>query len=392
VAQASLRLEQPTSPGEAAEILRGAAREGRRVRFRGGGTKLGWGRPTAEPDLVISTGGMDQILEHNTGDLTAVVQAGVTISHLREALAERGQLLALDPPTTPPGRAEESATVGGVVATGDSGPLRHRFGAIRDLVIGITVAYADGTVAKAGGKVIKNVAGYDLSKLLSGSFGTLGLIVDVSLRLHATAKGLATARLYGTDPDELCTAASALAHRPSEPVCLDLAWHQGRGAVLARFAGATAARQAQEALSAGEGTGLDLDVVEDDEGLWAGQRSHQRSAAGTVVRVSALQNELPRVLGAASRHEATVVGRAAQGLCWLTLGESDPTEAGASVDALRSELAPFSCVLEDAPEAVRARVDPWGGGDPAELALMQRVKERFDPERTCNPGLFVGGI
>ncbi len=361
------------------------------MRFRGGATKLGWGRPASEPDLVVSTEALDRVLEHNAGDLTAVVQAGVTISELRSTLAARGQMLALDPPTTK-GGVKGSATVGGVVATGDSGPFRHRFGAIRDLVIGITVAYPDGTVGKAGGKVIKNVAGYDLAKLLSGSFGTLGLIVDVSLRLHARPERLATARLYGTDPDELCAAASALAHRPSEQVCLDLAWSVDRGAVLARFAGATAVQQAQEALGVAEGTGLEADVLEDDEALWAGQRSRQRSAAGTVVRVSALQTGLGRVLDAAASHRATVVGRAAQGLCWLTLGERDPADAGAAVGELRRELAPFPCVIEDAPQTVRERIDPWGAVDDVALGLMRRVKERFDPGQTCNPGLFVGGI
>jgi len=391
VAQAGAQVEKPASPAEAAEVLHGAAREGRHVRFAGGATKLGWGRTTSEPDLVVSTEGLGRVLEHNAGDLTAVVQAGVTISELRSMLAARGQMLALDPPTTK-GGVKGSATVGGVVATGDSGPFRHRFGAIRDLVIGITVAYPDGTVAKAGGKVIKNVAGYDLAKLLSGSFGTLGLIVDVSLRLHARPERLATARLYGTDPEELCAVASALAHRPSEQVCLDLAWSVDRGAVLARFAGATAVQQAQEALGVAEGTGLEADVLEDDEALWAGQRSRQRSAAATVVRVSALQTGLGRVLHAATRHDATVVGRAAQGLCWLTLGERDPADAGAAVGELRRELAPFPCVIEDAPQAVRERIDPWGAVDDVALGLMRRVKERFDPGQTCNPGLFVGGI
>lgn len=389
--EAGPKVEKPTSPGEAAEILRDAAAQERRVRFRGGGTKLAWGHPIPEPDVVLSTEKLDEILEHNAGDLTAVVQAGVPVLDLRTALAEQGQMLALDPPTTQ-GGIKGSATVGGVVATGDSGPLRHRFGAIRDLVIGVTVAYPDGTVAKAGGKVIKNVAGYDFPKLLSGSFGTLGLVVDVSLRLHARPGRLATARLYGTDPDELCMAASTLARRPSEQVCLDLAWHQGRGAVLARFAGATAVQQARGALAVAEGTGLEPDVVGDDEVLWAGQRSRQRSRAGTVVRVSALQTELPAVLRAAARQEASVVARAAHGLCWLTLDERDAAEAAVSVQALRNELAPVACVVEDAPEDVRSRIDPWGGGDEAVLRLMRRVKERFDPTWTCNPGLFVGGI
>ena len=373
-------------------MLHHAARKRQRVRFRGGGTKLEWGHAAPEPDLILSTHSLDEVVEHDPGELIAVVQAGVTVSELRAALADHGQMLALDPPTRAPVGGDGSATLGGVVASADSGPLRHGFGGARDLVIGVTVAYPDGTVAKAGGKVTKTLAGYDLAKLMTGSFGTLGLIVDVSLRLHAAPQGLATARMYGGDPDELCRVAAALAHRPAEPVCLDLAWQDGRGAVLARFAGATAMIQARGALAAAEGTGLDADVVEDDRRVWASQRGHQRSAGGTVLRVSSPQTGLPRVLRAAVRHQASLVARAGAAMCWLTLGQRDPGDAAATVCELRSELAPFPCVIEDAPRAVRERVDPWGGADEALLGLMRRVKERFDPGNICNPGVFVGGI
>src|SRR5204862_6917429 len=130
-------------------------------------------------------------------------------------------------------------------ATGASGPPRHRYGAARDLIVGITVALPDGTVAKAGGKVIKNVAGYDLAKLFTGAFGTLGLIVQVSVRLHPRPPQALTARGVSDDPERLAAAAGALAHRPLEAECLDVAWSAARGAVLVRFGGATAERGPQ---------------------------------------------------------------------------------------------------------------------------------------------------
>ena len=209
------------------------------MRIRGGGTRSGWGHVTPAPDLVLLTAGLDSVVEHNEGDLTAVLQAGVPLRAAQERFAAAGQMLALDPPGAP------EATIGGVFATGDSGPLRHRYGAARDLIVGITVALPDGSVAKAGGKVIKNVAGYDLSKLFTGAFGTLGLIAQVAVRLHPRPPQALTARGIGDDADRLAAAASALAHRPLEAECLDVAWSDGRGAVLARFGGATAQRGAE---------------------------------------------------------------------------------------------------------------------------------------------------
>ncbi len=137
-------------------------------------------------------------------------------------------MLALDPPLG----GGDAATIGGIVATADSGPLRHRYGAPRDLVIGITVALSDGTVAKSGGKVIKNVAGYDLGKLFAGSFGTLGLILGVAVRLHPLPATRATALFRGDSPDALARTAAALAHAPLELEALDVRWERGRGAVL----------------------------------------------------------------------------------------------------------------------------------------------------------------
>ena len=173
---ASSTVQRPTSVDEAAKVLRDSRGS---VLFRGAGTKMSWAGRPEDPDLVLETGGLDRLLDHNPADMTASAQAGMPLRALQDRLAEAGQWLALDPPTEPDG-----ATLGGLLATGESGPRRLRYGALRDLVIGVTLVLPDGTVARAGGHVIKNVAGYDLSKLMYGSLGTLGLIAEVVLRLH----------------------------------------------------------------------------------------------------------------------------------------------------------------------------------------------------------------
>jgi len=377
VAATATHTETPATAQEAAELL--AA--GGRVRIRGGGTRARWGHVVQPPDLMLSTAALNRIVEHNVGDLTAVLEAGVPLREAQQRFAAAGQMLALDPPGAP------EATVGGVFATGDSGPLRHRYGAARDLIVGITVALPDGTVAKAGGKVIKNVAGYDLAKLFTGAFGTLGLIVQVSLRLHPRPPQALTARGVSDDPEQLAAAAGALAHKPLEAESLDVAWRDGRGAVLVRFGGATAQRGADAAAAALREHGCDADVVEDDAALWQEQRARQRSMSQTVVKVSALPVDLAKVLSVAGQLDGSMVGRAGLGLSWVTLpGGAD------AVRALRAALAPAACVVADAAEAVREAVDPWDAQRAEPLSLLRRVKERFDPAGVCNPGLYVGGI
>jgi glycolate oxidase FAD binding subunit len=387
-----LRSEAPSSADATAALLREAAADGLRVRPRGGGTKLAWGAVVPEPDLELSTSGLDRIVEHNAGDLTAVLEAGVRLADAQAAFAEAGQMLALDPPANPGGQAEASppsllgATIGGIVATADTGPLRHRYGGVRDLLLGITVALSDGTVASAGGKVIKNVAGYDLAKLFAGSFGTLGVVLRVVVRLHP--RPLSRATLVGETDDRgaLARAAADLAHAPLELEALDVRWAAGAGALLARFGGVSAERQASRLVGALAADGLAASVEADDEALWEAQRSAQRSAEGVVVRVSGLPAELERVVRTADRLGASLVGRAAVGTSWLALADAE------QVDELRTALAPFTCVVLDAPADVRERIDPWGPAREAEVRLMRRVKERFDPAGVLNSGVFVGGI
>jgi glycolate oxidase FAD binding subunit len=389
VAETGPRVESPSSADEAGEVMRAAGDEKLRARMRGGGTKLSWGNPLPEPaDLEVSTERLDEVVEHNEGDLTAVLQAGAPLGRAQQQFAEANQMIALDPWLGDDGKA----TIGGVIATADSGPLRHRYGAARDLILGITFVLSDGTVAKAGGKVIKNVAGYDLAKLFTGSYGTLGLIVQVVMRLHPFAANQVTALGASDDPDALGRAASAVAHSPFGAESLDVAWGDGHGEVMARFGGAAPEATAQQVVEMLREEGLEeARHTDDDEGLWERQRERQRSADGVVVKVSGLASELPKVLRAAEGAGASLVGRAGHGLSWISLPAGDAGDLVAAVEDLRRRLQPFPCVVLDAPSDVREKVDVWGEEGSA-VPLMRRVKERFDPNNVCNPGIFVGGI
>jgi glycolate oxidase FAD binding subunit len=344
----------PASAAEAAGLLA----SGRTFRPRGGGTKWAWGG-LPDPQVVLSTERLDGIVEHNAGDLTAVLGAGVQLADAQRAFAEAGQMLALDPPGA-------GATVGGVVAAADSGPLRHRYGAPRDLLLGITVALSDGTVARSGGRVIKNVAGYDLAKLFAGSLGRLGTIVEVVVRLHPLPPATATAVGETDDSAALARSALALAAAPLELESLDVRWSDGRGALLARAGGAAAAARARRA---GELMGLDVVVHEDDAALWTAQREAQRSDEAIVLRIAGLPSALEAVVGVAERAGGSLVGRAGVGTFWLRL-----PDAAALAEAER-ELPPFPRAVIDAPTPVR--IDQ--PRDDALARLEERVKARFDP-------------
>ena len=300
----------PTTYDEAADALRAAAE-------RGG-------------PAGISLAGLDRIVRHDAGDLTAVLQAGIRLSAAQEAFARDGQMLALDAP-------DPDATIGEIVSAAESGPLRHRYGGVRDLLIGVAIALTDGTVARSGGRVIKNVAGYDLAKLVTGSRGTLGVVLEVAVRLHPLPRSRATAVFATADSVELGRTVNALSHAPLELEALDVRWAEGRGAVLARFAGSCAAARAHRA--GGE-------VLENDEELWAAQRSGQAGAR----KLSLLQTEWPRLCRAVDEAGGSLVGRGALGLAWVAADDTSP---------VRAEFPP-----REPPAAQRA--------------LEERLRARFD--------------
>ena len=242
----------PATVAEASELLRAAAAHDLAVVPRGGSSKLGWGAPPRRVDLIVDTSGLDRVVEHAAGDLVVRVQAGVSLAQLGEVLAGAGQQLALDPPPCPapangmgsPGPGVTAgatvggtiatgatpsaappwlgATVGGTIATGAAGPRRLRYGTPRDMLIGITVVRADGTVTHSGGKVVKNVAGYDLGKLYTGSFGTLGLIVEAVFRLHPLPASAAYVTVDCSGPDEAYRAVAAAADSELAPSAIEL--------------------------------------------------------------------------------------------------------------------------------------------------------------------------
>ncbi|MDQ3648568.1 MAG: FAD-binding oxidoreductase [Actinomycetota bacterium] len=363
--------------------LASAGEAGAPVRFVGAGTKLGWGVPVADSDVTeIPTDGLDRLLEHNEGDLTAIVEAGLALAEAQRAFAKADQELLLDPPDP-----DGTATIGGVIAAGDSGPLRTRYGGPRDLVLGVQVGLSDGSVARAGGKVIKNVAGYDLSKLLTGSLGSLGLILELSLRLHPKPPATATAAGETTDPSVLAAAALELANAPLEARGLDLRFGGGDGALLARFGGAAPRSGAQAAARLMERAGLQTSLVDADDGIWERQREGQRSPGGTALRVSTLPSRFGDLLAAVQRLDGRVVARPGLGLAWVAFEDRSPGEAAEAVRGLRRELSPAPCAVLDAPAEVRSLIDPWPLPAPGPLALMQRVKDRFDPAGVCRPSL-----
>jgi glycolate oxidase FAD binding subunit len=248
----------------------------------------------------------------------------------------------------------------------------------------MTFVLSDGTVASSGGKVIKNVAGYDIGKLLTGSFGTLAVIASVAVRLHPLPTQQCTAVAAAGEPERLAAAALALAAEPLEATCFDIGWEDGAGWLLMRFAGVAAAERARSAVAQLETLGLaDAQAVVDDSGLWERQRSLQRRPEGSVVKVATKLTGLAAALRAARDFDGSLVARAGLGVTWIGLPD------GADVAGLRAALAPAPTTVLDGADRV---AEPWPPLAPAVNGLMRSVKARFDPTGTLRPGVFAGGI
>jgi glycolate oxidase FAD binding subunit len=381
---------RPTTLAEARDALRDTPGA---LLFRGGGTKQGWGVPPERIDAVIDTTGLDALVEHSAGDMVAIVEAGVRMAALQEALSSSGQWFAVDPPLTDAG-----ATLGGVVATNDHGPRRLRYGAPRDLVIGVTVVLADGSVARAGGRVVKNVAGFDLMRLLCGSFGTLGLITELIVRLHPLPESSLTLTFEG-DEAALCDLVLALLASPIEPTALDMAdgalWIRLEG----RERGVTSQAEAVRALAAAHalGSGDRLEGAKEATVWRLLTAAHDGAEGETVARAATLPDRLPKVVAAlrAISPQATIASHAGLGL--HTARFRGPTEPGdghaEAVRAWRRRVAALggTVVLRRHTKGLDKSEDVWGP-NPSAISVMRRVKSQLDPDRRCAPGRFVGGI
>jgi glycolate oxidase FAD binding subunit len=371
---------------------------------RGSGSKLDWGSPPRRLDVLLDLSAMNQVIDHAAGDLVLEAEAGCAFATLQDRLARHGQQLALDAP----GRA----TVGGVIATGACGGRRLGYGSVRDLLIGITVARPDGTLASAGGRVVKNVAGYDLAKLLVGSYGTLGVITRAVFRLHPlpAATGILRGEL---DPAALPDAVAALVHSQLVPVILEVeAAENGPFRLTVAFEGSPAGVQARLARAsvlatmAGLASSATQTIVagaiatETIEGTYPQPWiTYQRPPGWLGLKLTATLSRLPTALTVARdtarqlKIPLRLRASAGVGVAYLAV----PHHTGASqltslLRSLRETLVPGtgSAVLLAGPAWAKAGIDVWGP-IPA-LELMRRVKAEFDPSALLAPGRFVGGI
>jgi glycolate dehydrogenase FAD-binding subunit len=392
------RVLVPSTIEEAAALLAAGAGPDEALVFVGGGSERELGAAPERLDTVVATTALDRLIEHAPSDQIVTVEAGMTLAALQRHLAAHRQRLALDPPWP------EHATLGGLIAGNAFGPLRSRYGGIRDLLIGLSFVRADGARAKAGGKVVKNVAGFDLPKLLVGSLGTLALITTATFRLHPLPETEETLRFDGLGPAELWALVRRLKLAQLEPTALVALESGAELQLLLRYEGFAAgvAQQRQRTLALAcppPGRCQPLEAAT-AAALWAAERS-VRSDGAVRARLAAPAADFAEVHDAVWRRWSAALGEAQ--LAWYPLlgvgflsapaAPSDATAAAAAIAEARARLVARggSLVLTAAPAALRRHVDVWGP-PPAALALMREVKARFDPQRRLAPGRFVGGL
>jgi glycolate dehydrogenase FAD-binding subunit len=383
---------EPASVEEAAEAMRAFARDRLAVVFVGGGTDLGLGAPPARLDAVLHTVGMSKIREHAPSDQIVAVQAGMRLADLQRHLAAHKQRLALDPPFP------DRATLGGIVAANAFGPRRTRYGPVRDLVIGITIVRADGAVAHGGGKVVKNVAGFDLPRLFCGSLGTLGLVAEVVFRLHPLPEVSATAVFEGLDPSDVAETLPVLRDLGVEPTAVAALPAGAKFALAARFEGfAPGVKEQLERTLGRAGAGTKVEGAE-EEALWA-RHDAVRCAGDVRAKATFAPASLPRAAEALAPLTGALRGGAlvlhpGPGIAFVSGSLDGAERAAAAIESARAALAPLAggaLVLAAAPAELRARASPWGPPPPA-IEVMRRLKKELDPEARLAPGRFVGGI
>ncbi|BFM40036.1 FAD-binding oxidoreductase [Synechocystis sp. LKSZ1] len=386
----------PVSVEDAAQVIGQATAQGLALLPCGNGTKLQWGGPVRSADWVLSSRQLNRIVEYAAADLTVTAEAGVRLADLQAFLAPQGQFLPLDP------SYDDRATLGGIMATGDAGSWRQRYGGVRDLVLGFSFLRWDGKLAKAGGKVVKNVAGYDLMKLFVGSYGTLGFITQMSLRLYPRPPVSQTLLLTATEQGALARLAQALLTSGLTPTAADLLSPQlmqalGLGihlGLLVRFQnipeGVAEQSDRLQHLAQALDQAPQIWQGESEQDLWQRLKRTMTVAPRATsvtckigVMPSQAVNFLQQLPGWGQIHLGTGLGR-------LTFDQGIDPAALQRQRILCQNYRGFLSILES-PASYKTQLDPWGYDGNA-LDLMGRLKQQFDPQQCFSPGRFVAGI
>ena len=387
----------PSSYEQVAEVMRYAHTEGLAVIPRGSGTHMHIGNVPSRYDIGLSLLRLDHVVEHEPADLTVTCQAGITLDRLQRHLGQHGQLVPLGPAWG------EEATIGGILAANASGPSRHAYGAPRDFTIGMKVVTADGRFTKAGGRVVKNVAGYDLCKLYIGSLGTLGVIVEASFKLAPTAKVERTAIAAFDTPRQACAFAADLQHRrlslravqllnTSAASAVELA-QQGLCALVLDLAGTPQAveRSRREIGDLAQDTAAHLHDEENTAKAWENRtRLDTTENAYLLCKATALPTHLPALIESLETVDGSphILALPTVGVLYASWPRLEDAEA--AVDRLHTAVTTVdgSLVLERCPLDIKPRLDVFGDPPPS-FDLMRRVKEQFDPKGILSPGRQV---
>ncbi|HEY7204638.1 MAG TPA: FAD-binding oxidoreductase [Methylomirabilota bacterium] len=393
---------RPGSAEEIGRVLALATAEKLAVAPRGAGTSQGLGNPPRRLDLVLELGRLTAVRDYVPEDMVATVETGLTLGGLAAHLSAHRQMLALDPP------GGESRSIGGVLATHASGPWRFRYGTGRDLLLGARFVQADGTITWGGAKVVKSVTGYDVPKLLVGSLGTLGVLVEATLRLHPMAPQSCSWQLGFRSAETARDLLAALLDSPLQPdraALLDAGALRVAGltadpiALLVSFSSVAEAVEAQGEALAGLAArhGGRRDRL--PESVWSGLGP---VVAGSILARAAFEPRrlldwAERVWALAGRAgaEVTLLGQPAHGVLQLSMTSGDELRVAREMllplrQALEAEGG--SLVIERVPTSLKSECECWGSISPEVLAIMNRIKSEFDSEGALNPGRFVGSL
>ncbi len=369
----------PASTEEIAAVLRYANRNSITIAPYGGGTKQSWGSPI-NPSLILHTHRLGSVREHTWQDMTCTVEAGCIWSSMQGSLAKHGQFVALDP------LWPDRATIGGIAATNDSGSLRLKFGSLRDLIIGMTIVLADGTIARSGGKVVKNVAGYDLHKLMTGAFGTLGIITEITFRLHSIPRHVQSFTVTSIEIETLGQLLMKILDSHLSTQSLQLRSSLSGFALDVRLATLPEVILDQASSLSKLAQSVQLEASDSDSKVWNARQEHFDQTEHFVAKATMLPSDISpiaatiRTLGGTSVTQATGIMTA-----------SIPAVASSQLEHLRQKLEATGGSLTVLHHPAHA--SPVASTVPSDtLPLMRELKHRFDPNRILNPGRFVGGI